>query len=251
MALCPPLLTTTGGPRANSHIQSLSLGCCYLWRGDSAPSERLQDAGLSLEEADFSCVAAGQTGFCPSGPLSSASAPLTKQNRGLCWKMWRGSKTSLQYFSQFLSIVTWGGVPLEMKSRLPLIPWVRSLRWIFFSQVIYFSWKLTAVLGVSFFDRTMAFPTESKWALFRRNASCQKAMYGSDTVSVYIQCICYCPLLFMQTAVPCRVPHLLRRTRRDCYRCWEFLYWHHWEFCHWFQQSYDLKWDSAAIGLMI
>lgn len=51
------------------------------------------------------------------------------------------------------------------------------LRWIFSSLVIYFSWKLTAVLGVLFFDRTMAFPTESKWAFFRRNAPCQKAMY--------------------------------------------------------------------------
>lgn len=81
-----------------------------------------------------------------------------------------------QYFSQFLSIVTWGGVPLEMKSCLPFAPWVRSLRWIFSSQVIYFSWKLTAVSGVSFFDRTMAFPSESEWALFRRNAPCQKAI---------------------------------------------------------------------------
>lgn len=162
MALCPPLLTTTGGPRANSHIQSLSPGCCYPWRGDNAPSERLQDAGLSLEEADFSCVAAGQTGFCPSRPLSSASALLTKQNRGLCWKMWCRSKTSLQYSSQFLSIVTSGGVPLEMESCYPLTPWVRLLRWIFSSKAIYFSWKLTAFLGVAFFGRTMAFPTESK-----------------------------------------------------------------------------------------
>lgn len=46
---------------------------------------RQRDAGLSWEAADFPCVAAGQTGFCPSRPPSSASALLTEQHKmGFC-----------------------------------------------------------------------------------------------------------------------------------------------------------------------
>lgn len=73
-------------------------------------SERQQDAGLSWEEADFSCAAAGQTWVCPSRPPSSASALPTKQNRFLCWKFWHGGETLLQYSSQSLNIVVWDGV---------------------------------------------------------------------------------------------------------------------------------------------
>jgi len=55
------------------------------------PSERQQDAGLSWEEADFSCAATGQTGFCPSRLLNSSSALLTKLNRAFVLKnlTWR------------------------------------------------------------------------------------------------------------------------------------------------------------------
>lgn len=31
----------------------------------------------------------------------------------------------------------------------------------------------------------------------------------------------------------------------------KLLHWHHWDFCHWFQQNHDFMQDSAAIGLQV
>lgn len=163
VALCPPLLTTTGGPGSNSCIQRLSLWCCYPWRGDNAPSERLRDAGLSWEEADFSCAAAGQTGFCPNRPPRSASAPLTKQNRVLCWKTWRGGKTSLQYSSPSLNIVIQNGVfgvPREMKPCF--FSTGQVLETDLFQKGHLLQLKTCCFSGASLFDMTMAFLVESK-----------------------------------------------------------------------------------------
>lgn len=145
-ALCPPLLTTTARPGSGSRIQALSLGCCYPWRGDNAPSEAarcwliLGSSWFSLRSSWTNRVLSKQ-----ASEFSFCIAHRTAQNGVLCWKMWCGGKTSLQCYSQPLSIVISDGVsgiPLERKSCFPLARQARFLRWMTLSCMV--SWKLIA-----------------------------------------------------------------------------------------------------------